>query len=53
MINRHGDFDPAEIRRMLKPGGYFVTQQLQSAIEKDGSFTGTTHRFLIVARKPV
>ena len=136
MINRHGDFDPAEIRRMLKPGGYFVTQQvgsaddrdlveavlpgvenpfphnnlkeqreafekagfeivkadealnpirffdvgafvwfariiqwefpgfsvekcfdrllqLRSAIEKDGSFTGTTHRFLIVARKPV
>ena len=136
MINRHGDFDPAEVRRMLKPGGYFVTQQvgsandrdlveavlpgvenpfphnnlkeqreafekagfeivkadealnpirffdvgafvwfariiqwefpgfsvekcfdrllqLQSTIEKDGSFTGTTHRFLIVARKPV
>ena len=136
MINRHGDFDPAEIRRMLKPGGYFVTQQvgstndrdlveavlpgvenpfphnnlkeqreafekagfeivkadealnpirffdvgafvwfariiqwefpgfsvekcfdrllqLQSAMEKDGSFTGTTHRFLIVARRPV
>ena len=136
MINRHGDFDPAEIWRMLKPGGYFVTQQvgsendkdlvdtvlpglenpfphnnlkeqreafekagfeiiktdevfnpisffdvgafvwfariiqwefpgfsvencfdrllqLQRTIEKDGSFTGTTHRFLIVARKPV
>lgn len=136
MINRHGDFDPTEIWRMLKPGGYFVTQQvgnendkdlvdtllpglenpfphnnlkeqreafekagfeiiktdeafnpisffdvgafvwfariiqwefpgfsvencfdrllqLQRTIEKDGSFTGTTHRFLIVARKPV
>ena len=45
MINRHGDFDPAEIIDRLL--------QLQSAIEKDGSFTGTTHRFLIVARKPV
>ncbi len=28
VINRHGDFDPAEIRRLLKPGGYFVTQQV-------------------------
>ena len=28
MINRHGDFDPEEIRRLLKPGGYFITQQV-------------------------
>lgn len=27
-INRHGDFDPVEIRRLLKPGGMFVTQQV-------------------------
>ena len=28
IINRHGDFDPSEIRRMLKTGGFFVTQQV-------------------------
>ena len=28
IVNRHGDFDPAEIRRLLKPGGYFITQQV-------------------------
>ena len=28
MINRHGDFDPAEIKRVLKPNGIFVTQQV-------------------------
>ena len=28
IINRHGDFDPAEIRRLLKPGGIFITQQV-------------------------
>ncbi len=28
MINRHGDFDPDEIKRLLKPGGYFITQQV-------------------------
>ena len=136
MINRHGDFNPSEIRRMLKAGGFFITQQvgsendrelvevvlpgmerpfthnnlkeqrkafeeagfeilkaeeaycpirffdigafvwfariiewefpgfsvekcfnrllqLQKIIETDGSIGGTTHRFLIVARKPV
>ena len=30
ILNRHGDFDAAEIRRMLKAGGYFVTQQVGS-----------------------
>ena len=30
VINRHGDFDPAEIRRLLKPGGVFITQQVGS-----------------------
>ena len=28
MINRHGDFDPVEIFRLLKPNGIFVTQQV-------------------------
>ena len=28
VINRHGDFDPAEIKRILKPGGVFITQQV-------------------------
>lgn len=28
VINRHGDFNPAEIFRVLKPGGIFITQQV-------------------------
>ena len=28
VINRHGDFDPREIGRLLRPGGLFVTQQV-------------------------
>ncbi len=28
VINRHGSFDPAEIHRLLKPGGLFITQQV-------------------------
>lgn len=28
VINRHGDFNPAEIYRVLKKGGVFVTQQV-------------------------
>ena len=28
VINRHGDFCPREIFRLLKPGGLFVTQQV-------------------------
>ena len=28
VINRHGDFNPGEIYRVLKPGGLFVTQQV-------------------------
>ena len=28
VINRHGDFDPIEIKRLLKPGGMFITQQV-------------------------
>ncbi|MBR4394300.1 MAG: class I SAM-dependent methyltransferase, partial [Oscillospiraceae bacterium] len=28
IINRHGDFYPPEIRRLLKPDGLFITQQV-------------------------
>ena len=28
VINRHGDFNPEDIYRLLKPGGLFVTQQV-------------------------
>lgn len=28
VINRHGDFDPVEVYRILKPGGLFITQQV-------------------------
>ena len=28
VINRHGDFHPPEIKRLLKPGGLFITQQV-------------------------
>ena len=28
VINRHGDFNPQEICRVLKPGGLFITQQV-------------------------
>ena len=28
ITNRHGDFDPVEIKRLLKPGGLFITQQV-------------------------
>ena len=35
MINRHGDFDPVEIKRLLKPGGLFVTQQVGDKNDRD------------------
>ena len=35
IINRHGDFDPSEIWRLLKPGGYFITQQVGSENDRD------------------
>lgn len=28
VINRHGDFSPGELSRILKPGGLFITQQV-------------------------
>ena len=35
IINRHGDFYPPEIKRLLKPGGLFVTQQVGSENDRE------------------
>ena len=35
IINRHGDFNPMEIRRLLKPGGLFITQQVGSDNDRE------------------
>ncbi len=35
IINRHGDFCPAELYRLLKPGGLFVTQQVGDENDRD------------------
>lgn len=35
VIDRHGDFNPVEIYRMLKPGGVFVTQQVGAENERE------------------
>ncbi len=35
IINRHGDFYPPEINRLLKPGGLFITQQVGAENDRD------------------
>ena len=35
IINRHGDFDPPELNRLLKPGGLFITQQVGSGNDRE------------------
>ena len=35
VINRHGDFNPREIYRVLKPGGVFVMQQVGAENERE------------------
>ena len=35
VINRHGDFSPAEIARVLKSGGVFVTQQVGAENDRE------------------
>ena len=35
IINRHGDFYPPEIRRLLKPDGLFITQQVGSDNDRE------------------
>lgn len=35
VINRHGDFDPKEIYRVLKPGGIFLTEQVGAENDRE------------------
>lgn len=35
VTNRHGDFDPQELYRVLKPGGVFLTQQVGSRNDRE------------------
>lgn len=35
VINRHGDFNPAEIFRVLKPGGMFLMQQVGAENDRE------------------
>lgn len=35
MINRHGDFDPKESHRLLKPKGLFISEQVGSKNDRD------------------
>jgi len=35
VINRHGDFEPHELYRLLKPGGMFITQQVGDQNDRD------------------
>ena len=35
VINRHGDFNPQDICRVLKPGGIFITQQVGAENDRE------------------
>jgi SAM-dependent methyltransferase len=35
VVNRHESFDSTEVDRVLKPGGYFVTQQVGNQNERE------------------
>ena len=35
VLNRHGSYDFSEIRRVLKPGGVFITQQVGAENDRD------------------
>lgn len=35
VINRHGDFNANEIKRILKPGGIFITQQVGAENDRE------------------
>ena len=35
ILNRHGDYDPREIRRLLKPGGVFITEQVGAENDRE------------------
>lgn len=58
VINRHGDFNPAEISRVLKPGGVFITQQVGAENDRalvelllPGTPTPFPEQYLSVARE--
>lgn len=58
VINRHESYDPAEVRRILKPGGEFITQQVGGSDMLDLNRLlgakpdfGFTHWTLAYARK--
>lgn len=57
VINRHGDFNPAEIFRVLKPGGVFVTQQVGAENDRKlvelllpGTPMAFPEQYLVIAR---
>lgn len=35
ILNRHGDLNPAEIARLLRPGGVFITQQVGAENDRE------------------
>ena len=35
VLNRHGDFNPSKIYRVLKPGGLFITQQVGAENDRE------------------
>lgn len=35
ILNRHGDYDPREIARLLKPGGIFLTEQVGAENDRE------------------
>lgn len=46
VINRHESYDPAEVFRVLIPGGYFITQQVENR-------NNATLRFLLTGNERV
>lgn len=58
IINRHGDFNPADMQRLLKRGGVFVTEQVGAENDRElvELFLGQTplpfpKQYLSIARK--
>ncbi|CAM3261815.1 hypothetical protein OCAE111667_00205 [Occultella aeris] len=48
VLDRHEAYDPAEVSRVLAPGGGFLTQQVGSA---DGTRLNVAPRFILSARR--
>ena len=51
MINRHSEFCPTEIYRLLREKGVYITQQVGGDNDRDGIVEGTIHRYIIGASK--